>query len=100
MFIPHRKHTYGPPRSVTGIDLFYHMKHIRVAKCSNVCFIFGFFSEGHHVLSDGRMIDEWCVGRVPVGPSSRCWLEACLEGMRRTMKDLSQDMRCPCLVLN
>jgi hypothetical protein len=28
MFVPHRKHAYGPPRPVTGIDLFPYVDDV------------------------------------------------------------------------
>jgi hypothetical protein len=32
IFVPHRKHTYGPPRPITGIALFFYVDDVRTSQ--------------------------------------------------------------------
>jgi hypothetical protein len=37
MFVPHRKHTYGPPRPVTGIALLFYVDDVRTSQETLLC---------------------------------------------------------------
>jgi hypothetical protein len=86
MLVPHRKHTYGPPQSVTGIALLFHSLSLSLSTANLGC--------AHHLglvfVTQVRYIGvflAWSSLDAFACPRSVIWnLSFCMHGILRTHK--------------
>jgi hypothetical protein len=53
-----------------------------------------FIPDSDYTEFNDRMINEWQIGRDLEG-CSHCLIEVFVEGLRKTLKNCSQDSQCP-----